>query len=58
METLSAYRLPTGEVVFCNNSGFSLADLGQMPWRFFSSELFGFFAAFAVSLSAICLAGG
>ncbi len=58
MKALNAYRLPTGEVVFCKNSDFGLADLGQMPWRFFSSELFGFLTAFVASLSAICLAGG
>lgn len=58
MKAPSAYRLPTGELVFSNTATFSLADFGQLPWRFFSSELFGFLTAFVVSLSALCLAGG
>lgn len=58
MKSASAYRLPTGELVFCNEFSFSIAELGQLPWRFFSSELFGFLAAFVVLLTAICLAGG
>ncbi len=58
MKTHSAYRLPTGELVFCHTPGFSFADFGRLPWRFFSSELFGFMMAFVVSLLALCLAGG
>ncbi len=58
MKASSAYRLPTGELVFCNAPGFTLADFGQLPRRLFSSELFGFLMAFVVSLSALCLAGG
>lgn len=58
MKAPSAYRLPTGELVFCGDASFRMADLGQLPWKFFSSELFGFLTALVTSVTAICLAGG
>ena len=55
MNSVGAYRLPTGEIVFTPSPNWSLSDL---PWRLLNSEFFGFLTAFVVTLSALAVGGG
>lgn len=56
MNSLTAHRLPTGELIFAPLS--ASHSLGNLPWRLLNSEFFGFLTAFVVSLSALAVAGG
>jgi hypothetical protein len=56
MGSLTAYRLPTGELVFSPPAA-SSGGLARLPWQLLNSEFFGFLTAFVVSLTALALAG-
>lgn len=55
MNATTAYRLPTGELVFTSTPCF-WKSLGKLPWRLLNSEFFGFLTAFVLSLSALVVA--
>lgn len=57
MNAITAYRLPTGELVFSPHSA-SSPGLGDLPRRLLHSDFFGFLTAFVVSLSALWVVGG
>ena len=57
MIATSAYRLPTGELVFAAEMSHT-KRLVALPWRLLNSEFFGFLTAFVVSLTALAVAGG
>ena len=57
MTATSAYRLPSGELVFAAEMS-RPRRLAALPWQLLNSEFFGFLTAFVVSLTALAVAGG
>lgn len=56
MDSLSAYRLPTGELVIPSSPSL-WQSLGSLPRRLLHSEFVGFLVAFVFSLTALVVAG-
>jgi hypothetical protein len=57
MNAVSAYRMPTGELIFSTSQA-GQVNFRDLPWKLLNSEFFGFLTAFVVSLSALAVAGG